>query len=70
MFWTLGSVFGFWIVFRILGRVLDPGTCFRFWKVFLDSGACFVPTSHRMFVIGRRKYFSRHDLSEVLPRSW
>ena len=32
--------FGFWDVFWILGRVLDL-------EVFLDSGTCFVPTSHR-----------------------
>ena len=31
--WTLGSVFGIWDVFWILGSVLD-------------SGKCFVPTSH------------------------
>ena len=70
VFWTQGSVFGFWKVFWILGCVLDPGTCFRFWEVFFDSGTCLVPTSHRMFVIVWRKYFSRHDLSEVLPSSW
>ena len=38
---------------RILGRVLDSGTCFGFWDVFwilgsvLGSGTCFVPTSYR-----------------------
>ena len=32
--------FGFWDVFCILGRVLDL-------EVFLDSGTCFVPKSHR-----------------------
>ena len=39
-FWILGRVIGFWDVFWILGRV------FGFWEVFLDSGTCFVPTSH------------------------
>ena len=58
VFWTLGrvldsgSVFGFWEVFWILGRVLDCRKCFGFWEVFFDSGACFVPTNHRLFVIG------------------
>ena len=47
MFWILGRVFRFCDVFWILGRV------FGFWEVFwilgrvLDSGKCFVPTSHR-----------------------
>ena len=39
-------------VFWILGRVLDSGKCFGFWDVFFDFGACFVPSNHRMFVIG------------------
>ena len=34
MFWILGRVFAFWDVFWILASVLDSGTCF-------------VPTSHR-----------------------
>ena len=37
----LGSVFGFWEVFWILGRVLESGTCFGFWDVFLDSRKSF-----------------------------
>ena len=42
----MGSVFGFWEVFRILGSV------FGFWEVFwipgsvLDSRKCFVSMSH------------------------
>ena len=61
MFWVLGSVFGFWDIFWILGCVLDSGKCFGFRDVFLnsekcywivgivlDSGMCFVPMSHHM----------------------
>ena len=44
----------FWILGRVLdsGSVLDSGKCFGFWDVFFDFGACFVPSNHRMFVIG------------------
>ena len=46
-FWFLGSVFKFWVVFWILGFVLDSGSVFGLWdvfwilEVFLDSGMCF-----------------------------
>ena len=55
-FWILESVFGFWEVFLdsgkcfwILGSVLVSEKCF--WirpERVLDSGKCFVPTSHRI----------------------
>ena len=61
VFWVLGSIFCLWDVLWILGCVLGcwgvslvSGTYFGFWDVFwilgvfLDSGTCFVPTSHRM----------------------
>ena len=44
VFWVLGRVFGFWDVFWILGSVLDSGTCF-------------VPTSHRMYIL-KQLFFS------------
>ena len=46
MFLDSGMWFGFWEVFWILGSVLDSGKCCGFWEVFLDSGTCFVHTSH------------------------
>ena len=46
VFWILGRVLDFGKCFWLLGRVLDCGKC------FFDSGTCFVPTSHRIFVIG------------------
>ena len=51
--WTLGWVFGFWDVFMDSGKCFwNLGRVFGFWEVFwilgsvLDSGKCFVPTSH------------------------
>ena len=41
----MGSVSDFVKSFWILGRVLDSGTRFGLWKLFLDS------TSHRILVI-------------------
>ena len=56
LFWILGCVldFGkcFWIlgsVNWILGSILDSRMWFGFWEVFLNSGKCFVPTSHRRY---------------------
>ena len=49
VFWILGGVFGFWEVFWILGRVLD-------------SGKCFVPTSHRSLTLEK----GSADVSEIL----
>ena len=35
VFWTLGSVFGFWVLFLDSGEVFfDSGTCFGFWEMF------------------------------------
>ena len=41
MFGSLGSVFESWKYFWILRSVLG------FWEGFINSGTCFVPTSHR-----------------------